>query len=435
MSIQSEAEKRFSLPTYETFAFWVYVLGVAMTALGPIAHYIGWTFALISLVYGRIRYKTPLSIKLQSEGRKIFYFLVFFLLWSMFAHIPYVDSFYIWGKGASIPLEFLTGLYLAMRLIDTSKKRKIFGLAVVAVNLVFCFDVMFRPDFQILGWNGSLDNGNAVALYSLLTMPFFFCYAFWFFKNNIFIKYFLCTTSLLLIFFSFSSGAWTAAFFQIMIFMYFSLMSKKVSIKAFGGFLILFGVVMTLFFCSYGKGYFSFFKREINQITSINNSDILTTHRIYTWKAGIVLASDHLISGNGGGTFEDNFRKNFNYLKEKIKYNGAENFVQPHNMYISILYAGGIPALLLFLIAFVLSTKKSWSGLRHDVINSGDIPWHLVCSILMVSMAIYGTNGDIFEARRDVSVIFWACWGLLLAIPDYAELSDKGDNIEDPALC
>ncbi len=29
----------------------------------------------------------------------------------------------------------------------------------------------------------------------------------------------------------------------------------------------------------------------------------------------------------------------------------------------------------------------------------------------MVSMAIYGTNGDIFEARRDVSVIFWACWG------------------------
>jgi NADH:ubiquinone oxidoreductase subunit 6 (subunit J) len=104
-------------------------------------------------------------------------------------------------------------------------------------------------------------------------------------------------------------------------------------------------------------------------------------------------------------------------------------------MYISILYAGGIPALFLFLIAFVLSAKKSWSGLRHDAINSGNIPWHLVCFILMVSMAIYGTNGDVFEARRDISVIFWACWGLLLAIPDHAELSDKGDNIEDPALC
>jgi len=435
MNSQSEAEKRFSLPTYETFAFWVYVLGVAMTALGPITHYIGWTFALISLVYGRIRYNAPLSIKLQPEGRKIICFLVLFLLWSMFAHIPYVDSFYIWGKGASIPFEFLTGLYLAMRLINTSNKRKIFGLAVVAVNLVFCFDVMFRPDFQILGWNGSLDNGNAVALYSLLTMPFFFCYAFWYFEKYNFIKYFICGTSLLLIFFSFSSGAWTAAFFQIIIFIYYSLMSKKVSIKTLGVFLILFGVLITLFLCFYSKGYIGSFKREINQITSINNSEVLTTNRIYTWKAGIILASDHLISGNGWGTFEENFRNNFKYLKEKIQFRGTERFVQPHNMYISILYAGGIPALLLFLIAFVLSTKKSWSELRHDVISSGDIPWHLVCFILMVSMAIYGTNGDVFEARRDISVIFWACWGLLIVMPESDQNSDKGDKSEDPALC
>ena len=242
-------------------------------------------------------------------------------------------------------------------------------------------------------------------------------------------------TSLLLIFFSFSSGGWSAALFQVLIFMYYALMSKKVSIKALGVFLILFGLLITFFFCSYGKGYISSFKREIDQITSINNSEVLTNSRIYTWKAGIILASDNIIAGNGWATFEESFRNNYKYLNEKVQFRGPEMFVQPHNMYISILYAGGIPALLLFLIAFVLSTKKSWSGLRHDVINSGDIPWHLVCSILMVSMAIYGTNGDIFEARRDVSVIFWACWGLLLAIPDYAELSDKGDNIEDPALC
>lgn len=435
MSSLTQAEKRFSLPTYETFAFLMYVFGVAMTALGPIFHYVGWTFALISIVYGRIRYKAPFLVKLQPEGRKIICFLVLFLLWSMFAHIPYVESFYIWGKGASIPLEFLTGLYLAMRLINTSKKRNIFGLAVVAVNLVFCFDVMFRPDFQILGWNGSLDNGNAVALYSLLTMPFFFCYAFWFFKNNILMKYFICTTSLLLIFFSFSSGAWTAAFFQILIFVYYSLMLKKISIKTLGVFLILFGIAMTLFFCFCGKGYSSFFKREINQITSINNSDVLTNYRIYTWKAGIVLASEHLILGNGWATFEDNFRNKFNYLKEKIKYSGSESFVQPHNMYISILYAGGLPALFLFLIAFVLSTKKSWSGLRHDLICSGDIPWHLVCFILMVSMAIYGTNGDVFEARRDISVIYWACWGLLIAMPESEQRSDKGDKNENFTLC
>ena len=121
----------------------------------------------------------------------------------MFAHIPYVDSFYVWGKGASIPLEFLTGLYLAMRLINNSERRNIFGLAVVAINVVFCFDVMFRPYFFVLGWNSSLDNGNAVALYSVLTMPIFFCYAFWYYKNNILIKYILSMTSVLFIIFSF----------------------------------------------------------------------------------------------------------------------------------------------------------------------------------------------------------------------------------------
>lgn len=427
--------RSLSLLTYETFAFWVYILGVAMTAFGPVIHYISWAFALASLVYGRIRYNFPLSVKLQPESRKIIYFLLFFLLWSMFAHLPHANSFYFWGKGASIPLEFLTGLYLAMRLIATSERRKVFGLALVAVNLIFCFDVMFRPSFQILGWNASLDNGNAVALYSLLTMPFFFCYAFWFFEKNILIKYFLCTTSLLLIFFSFSSGAWTTAFFQILIFTYYSLKLKKVSIKGLGVFLVFFGVLLTVFFCTYGKEYLSFFKREIDQLTSINNSEVLTTGRIYSWKAGIVLASDHLITGNGWGTFEKNFIENIKYLKKKINYNGTENFVHPHNMYISILYSGGIPALFLFMIAFVLSLKKSWSGVRDDAIYTDDIPWHLICFILMVSMAIYGTNGDVFEARRDIGVIFWACWGLLLVMPKSDQFSSKGDKIENPSLC
>ncbi|NCD09630.1 MAG: O-antigen ligase family protein [Negativicutes bacterium] len=435
MSIQSEAEKRFSLPTYETFAFWVYVLGVAMTALGPIAHYIGWTFALISLVYGRIRYKTPLSIKLQPEGRKIFYFLVFFLLWSMFAHIPYVDSFYIWGKGASIPLEFLTGLYLAMRLIDTSKKRKIFGLAVVAVNLVFCFDVMFRPDFQILGWNGSLDNGNAVALYSLLTMPFFFCYAFWFFEKNIIIKYILCLTSLLFIIFSFSSGGWICAVMQIVIFMFYAAESKKLKILSvvilIAASIFIFSILISVF----DNGPAVSLKRELNQMMSFNDFDTLTNSRTDTWKASIFMTKIHPFTGTGWATFEKVFNEQRNNMAGILHQEWSYPISHPHNMYLSILYSGGFPALLFFIVSFVLSTKKSWSGLRHDVINSGDIPWHLVCFILMVSMAIYGTNGDVFEARRDISVIFWACWGLLIVMPESDQNSDKGDKSEDPALC
>lgn len=427
MSIQSEAEKRFSLPTYETFAFWVYVLGVAMTALGPIAHYIGWTFALISLVYGRIRYKTPLSIKLQPEGRKIFYFLVFFLLWSMFAHIPHIDSFYTWGKGASIPLEFITGLYLAMRLINTSERRKAFGLTVVAINLVFCFDVMFRPDFSVLGWNASLDNGNSVASYSLLLMPFFFCYAFWYFEKNILLKYLLCLTSILLIIFSFSSGGWITAAVQLIIFATYAASSKKINLKSVIVLVVGSLLILSIIFYVLGKGPVDSMKRELVQMMSFNNVDVLTTNRKDIWNVSLLMAKVHPVLGSGWTTFGTVFEKKRNEMADVLSQSLEKHISHPHNMCLSIVYSGGIPALLFFMIAYVLSIKKSWSGVR-DEIDSDEIPWNLICYISLVSILIYGTNGDVFEGRRDVSVIFWAVWGLLLVIPGKSQSSHISDK-------
>ncbi|MEA4873629.1 MAG: O-antigen ligase family protein [Synergistaceae bacterium] len=434
MSSLSEAEKRFSLPTYETFAFWLYVLGVAMTALGPIAHYIGWTFALISLVYGRIRYNTPLLIKLQPEGRKIICFLVLFLFWSMFAHIPYVDSFYTWGKGASIPLEFLTGLYLAVRLIDTSKKREIFGLVVVTVNLVFCFDVMFRPDFQILGWNGSLDNGNAVALYSLILMPFFCCYALWYYENKIIFKYFLCFTSVMLVFFSFSSGGWLTAGFQAVILVCYAIKEKKINLKSLFIFLSIVVISLSVLIYSLGNGFQESVYREINQITAFDNPQLMTTDRIDTWKAGFFLAMKHPVIGGGWANFESEFNRYHKYMIDNINYKRQGALSQPHSMFISILYAGGFPSLLSFICALTLSIRKSWIGNR-DSYGNGVVPWFLICLVLLSSQIIYGTNGDIFEARRDISVIFWACWGLLIVMPESDQNSNKGDKSENPALC
>ena len=429
-----ETGRPFALLNYETFAFWAYTAGVATTAFGPIAHYIGWTFALASLIYGKLRYNASLSVKLGSGSKRIMIFLVLFLIWSMFAHIPYVDSFYVWGKGASIPLEFLTGLYLAMRLINNSERRNIFGLAVVAINVVFCFDVMFRPYFFVLGWNSSLDNGNAVALYSVLTMPIFFCYAFWYYKNNILIKYILSMTSVLFIIFSFSSGGWITAIAEMGIFTFYAVVSGKVRFKS----IILLTLTTVLVFYAlisvFDNGPFESFKRELNQIMSVNDVDVLTNHRIDTWRASIYMTQQHPFAGSGWATFEKTFTQQKGNMTGILHQQWAEPIPHPHNMFLSILYAGGLPSLLFFVAAFVLSIKTAWVGLKRAVV-SNNIPWHLICFILLVSQAIYGTNGDVFAARRDIAVIFWACWGLLLAIPNHAELSDKEDNIEDPALC
>ena len=419
--------QRLSLLTYETFAFWIYTLGVAMTAFGPVAHYIGWFLALLSIVYGRIRYNAPLAVKLERDSRQIIYFLFFFLLWSMFAHIPYVDSFYTWGKGASIPLEFLTGLYLAMRLIDTSDKRKVFGLAVVAVNLVFCFDVMFRPDFFMLGWNASLDNGNSVASYSLLLMPFFFCYAFWFFEKKIILQYFLSLTSILLIIFSFSSGGWITAAVQMVIFAFYATASKKTTIRSvviliIGLFFLLFTIVSV-----FDNGPIASFKREIEQIMSFNDINAFTNSRKDIWNVSLFMTKIHPVTGSGWTTFRTVFEKERINMEGAISQSLEHDVSHPHNMYLSILYSGGFPALFFFMIAYVLSLKKSWSGVRYEVV-SNEIPWHLICLISLVSISIYGTNGDVFEGRRDVSVIFWAVWGLLLVIPGRSQsfhISDK----------
>lgn len=429
-----ETGRPFALLNYETFAFWAYTAGVATTAFGPIAHYIGWTFALASLIYGKLRYNASLSVKLGSGSKRIMIFLVLFLIWSMFAHIPYVDSFYVWGKGASIPLEFLTGLYLAMRLINNSERRNIFGLAVVAVNVVFCFDVMFRPEFHILGWNGSLDNGNAVAIYSLLLMPIFCCYALWYFENNILLKYFLCLTSFLLVFFSFSSGGWITGVFQTILLLHYAVNRKKINLKHLSCFVIIITALLIILTHNLGPTFQENIKREIKQLTAFDDPQVMTTDRVDTWKAGIFLSMKHPIAGGGWANFESEFKKNHEYMRRHINYQRRGGLSQPHSMYISILYAGGVASLLFFVCAVVFSIIKSWAGLKYNL-DEGAVPWSLICLVLLSSQLIYGTNGDIFEARRDVSVIFWACWGLLLAIPDYAELSDKGDNIEDPALC
>lgn len=419
---------------HEKFAFWIYTLGVATTAFGPIAHYIGWVFALSALIYGRIRYQTPLSVKLDKESRRILVFLILFLAWSMFAHVPSIDSFYVWGKGASIPLEFMTGLYLAMRLIDTPEKRKKFGLAVIAVNAVFCYDVMFRPYFHFIGWNASLDNGNAVALYALFMMPIFFCYAFWVFEKNSLLKYFLCLTSMLLVVFSFSSGGWSAAALQALIFVFYAIAGKRMKFRSLlllsAALILVFILLLTVL----GRGPFDSLKREYEQIISFNDLESFTTHRTDTWRAAVFMAKDHLVGGCGWATFEASFEKNRKNMAAMLKYKWPMPIAHPHSMYLSILYAGGLPSLLFFMAAFLLSLKRSWPRAGHKDTRDA-IPWRLICFMLLASQVVYGTNGDVFAARRDIAAFFWACWGLLLVMPIPTLCLDRENNDEDTALC
>jgi hypothetical protein len=64
-------------------------------------------------------------------------------------------------------------------------------------------------------------------------------------------------------------------------------------------------------------------------------------------------------------------------------------------MYISILYAAGyLPARARFRLAHTFN-GKTWSGLRHDVINSATSGTLLV--LYNGFYGVFGTNGDVLR--------------------------------------
>ena len=45
------------------------------------------------------------------------------------------------------------------------------------------------------------------------------------------------------------------------------------------------------------------------------------------------------------------------------------------------------------------------------------IPWYMIHLTLLVGMVVYGLTGDVFEARRDLAVIFWTSLGIIRVMP------------------
>ena len=109
---------------YEKYAFYLFILGVSLTALGPAAHYIGVGIAFLLIVYGRLRYRD----KMWRMPGTVYDFRVLAvtsaaLIWSMTANALSAPSFYMFGKSASVSLEFLITILLTLRLLGSDAAR------------------------------------------------------------------------------------------------------------------------------------------------------------------------------------------------------------------------------------------------------------------------------------------------------------------------
>lgn len=417
----TNCSRKFS---FDELAFWFYTAAVAFTALGPVAHYVLAPFALLFLAIGAVRKEAPFGIELDADSRRITLLFSVFTIWAIIPNWFNVRDFMTWGEGASVFLEALVYMLMGARIFNTDDRREKFAKVFVIFNGIFCLDVTIRMFFprDFLVMNHTLQIVNTIGNYALLILPVFACWALWHQKNPIF-KPLLPIAGLLTLITSYSSGYWASGAITALVLVYFAVKAHKITWKFIVATLVCAVLCVAAFVAVSGgaKVDDKKFADEFEQMMSIGNMTEFTNHRDSIWFSAYYLAMKHPIAGQGRDTFAAQSKA---HRKEIEKAYGGKLFkglkdrtIHPHNMYLTVMYAAGIPALLMFIAALAMMLRRATRCAINECINGSTMPWGVAILLLLISQILVGMVGDIFEARRDLGVIFWACLGMLLVLP------------------
>ena len=72
--------------------------------------------------------------------------------------------------------------------------------------------------------------------------------------------------------------------------------------------------------------------------------------------------------------------------------------------------------MVFFLLAMGLGIKKTLALVKLE--RDASFPWALSILLLLIAVLTYGTNGDVFQGRRDISVMVWCFLGILIILPE-----------------
>ena len=429
-SLNNKKENRGKL--LNNAAFWLYAAAVSFTALGPVIHYALIPLSLIFLAAGAVTDKSLSLPRLTESTRKIIFLLVLFIAWAIFPNIINTKNAYEWGKGASTFAEALIYLFMGIVLFNTEKRRAAFASLFVAVNTLFALEVMVRqlPQLQkyhFLIINASLNNGNVIGVYALLILPLLSCWALWVSRSQL-LKLVVPLTAAALLTASFSSGAWFAGLIMLVIFLIYSVKCRTCSVKI----LLLLPVLLLLsglvFNSLSGGAVKERFLMETQQAEQYHDAQKFTNKRLGTWQATMYMIKQHPIVGHGRESFKENFQLQLTAIKKAIRIEELEVYQDPHSLFFYAAYAAGIPGLVLlvlFLAALLFyAAVRSWR--ETPGLPPGTVPWALVAFMLIAGQAVQGLSGDIFDARRDIGVIFWALTGLFLGLPACVKKHEAG---------
>lgn len=416
---------------YEKYAFCLFILGVSLTALGPAAHYIGVGLSFLLVLYGRLRY----GDKMWRMPETVYDFRILAvtsaaLVWSMVANAVSAPSFYMFGKSASVSLEFLITILLTLRLLGTDAARDRFLKIFVAANIVLSLTVIVRVLLGVHMPNGALSNGNVIGVYSLLLLPVFCAYALYGTLHTA-VKYLLPVLGLAVVVVSFSSGAWIAAAVEYVVLIVCIAAGRRVSVSVKKIFAVLLCIAAACAaILSFNQAVVvQNFKRELAQLCSVANVEKFTNHRSGIWRSTLYLIGKKPIIGYGRDTFEDNYAANVSIFIEKgLVSKNDRIYYHPHNMYLNILYDAGIPALILFGISCLMLLKKSVSVLKNDIAGHNELMWTVLGLTMLFGQFAWGLSNDVFDQRRDIAIIFWTVYSVLIIYPKYSETRSSNER-------
>ncbi len=418
----------------ETALQYAYFLSVALAPLGPVAHYSPLVLSVLLLVYNVLRNGASLKPDgLPKTGQKIL--LLFFALaaWTAAAALLTFTNLHSWGKNVTMPLELFIGAYFAARTMNSETARvkfiKIFAAAsflILLGNLLRLFGVL--PYFP----NHSLANGNSLGGFALLLFPPMACFACWVLKDSAWKKILFLLLLMLVILLSFSSGVYLSVFLGGIIFLYYAYRFRKITWKFILTAAIIFAALVFCIDVASDGGLARRFAEEVRQVTAFSNPDRLTTRRNLVWKASLYMIRKRPLTGCGGESFEKLYARVRRRAGKKLGLRRLRLIDHPHSTYLYLAYIGGLPALILFLAAIFLCFKKmlqlAWTE------KDAFFPWAVMSVIFLIEILIYGTNGDVFQGRRDISAVVWCFLGVMSVLPTEKErkktkiITESADN-------
>lgn len=392
--------------------FYTFTMGVSMTMFGPIFHYVCWPISLFLLIFAKYKYQESHWPSFSSEGKKLFYLLSVFFLFSLVVYFVNSADHSNWLRASSISLEILIGFLLAARILNTEEARGKFINIFSAINIIGFIWLIFS---QLNGVNFSTKtffNHNIIGFYLVIVFPIIFMDVV-FYCKNVYIRGLLFCVIFVSLMLSFSSISWLACSIQLIIILIYIKIIYR--IKLFKLIVLSFLFLLTFTFLVNYNGNGALTQRlnvEFDQITGIDNLDKLTSNRVEVWEAALSSIKQKPILGYGHDQFSKRHKA---FLSERY---GAKDpkttsvLNHPHNMYLERAFETGIFGMLLFVAALVFPIINITRHYLNKDLRE-DFPWSLIFFTVFLGQIVYGLAGEsLFDMRRDLSVVLWVVLGI-----------------------